>query len=69
MLKHFSYKCPAHDICNYEHWRVAIMNTYRLFDPSSINMAGYERILPYFGEASAEPKYKQEELISAIVIE
>ena len=32
-------------------------------------MAGYKRVLPYFGEASAEPKYKQEELIPAILIE
>ena len=45
------------------------IDSYRLFDTCSINMAGYEQVLPYFGEALTEPKYKQEELIPAILIE
>ena len=32
-------------------------------------MAGYKRVLPYFVEPSGETKYKQEELIPAILIE
>ena len=46
-----------------------IIDIYRLFDTCSINMAGYKRVLPYFVEPSGETKYKQEELIPAILIE
>ena len=44
-------------------------NNYMLLDIFSINMGEYQQVFPYFDEASAEQKYKKEELMSPTLIE
>ena len=39
-------------------------NTQTLFGTYAINIGEYYRVFPYFGEALAEPEYKEEKLIS-----